>query len=159
MKKTGIFARAAAVVVVMALMLSVLTACTKTAVTAADFQTAATNAGLKCTDVIAQFNEYDYFKTAIVAAPEDFSYQIEFYEMSDSAHAQSLYLQNKTNFENGKSSTNVNTSVSGKNYAKYSLTDNGQYMFIEYVDSTVVYCKVDASYKDKVEAILKELKY
>ena len=160
MKKTAIFTRSIAMLFVFSLMLTALTGCgSKKAVTTDTVQSLAAEKGLQCVDVKQQFADYDFITEATVIAPDDFSYQMEFYTFSDSSQAQSFYANNKSNFEMNKGSVYTDSSLSGKNYARFTLNTNGKYMFIAYVDNTVFYVDVDQAYKSTVEEFIKAIDY
>lgn len=146
------------VVLTFAVML-LFTGCSKTSVTTEDFKALATEKGLVIEDAIDQFASYDYIKEATIAAPKDVSYQIEFYVLSDSSYAQAFFESNKVKFELNKSDGFLEASSSGENYASYSLTSGGKYMFVERIDTTVVYVNTDEEKKDTIDEFLKDLKY
>ena len=159
MKKTTILTKASALLIVTVMFTLVLTGCTKTAVTTADFTALAQTKGYIVEDASSQFSAYDYIKEVTIVAPQSLDYQIEFYVLSDAAYAQSFFENNKTNFEMNKSGTYSDSSSSGKNYAVYKLNANDKYMFLERVDNTVVYVNTEKENKEAVEAFVKELKY
>lgn len=131
----------------------------KTSITASSFYTTMSQKGYSVQDANSQFSEYDYIKQVYIAASKDYSYQIEFYELLDDSYAISFYNNNKSIFESSKGNTSAETSVGLKNYSKYTLSSNGKYMVVSRIDNTVIYVKVDDSYKDTVKSILNELGY
>lgn len=159
MKKTTILTKASALLIVMTMLTLMLTGCTKTPVTTADFTALAQTKDFIVEDASSQFSDYDYIKEVTIVAPKSLDYQIEFYVLSDAAHAQSFFENNKTNFEMNKGNAYTDSSSSGKNYAVYKLNSNGKYMFLERVDNTVVYVDTDKKNQEAVEAFMKELKY
>lgn len=160
MKKAVFFGKAVALLLMMSLMFTMLTGCgSKKSVTTEEFMTAAGESGLQCVDVKEQFKDYDFITEATIAAASDFSYQVEFYVFSDSSQAQSFYVNNKTNFDLNKGSVYTDVSTSGKNYARYALNSGDRYMFVAYVDNTVIYADTDQTHKANVEALVDALKY
>ena len=131
----------------------------KTSITASSFYTTMSQKGYSVQDASSQFSDYNYVKQAYIAASKDLSYQIEFYELLDDSYATSFYNNNKSIFESSKGNASAETSVGLKNYSKYTLSSNGEYMVVSRIDNTVIYVKVDDSYKDTVKAILDELGY
>jgi hypothetical protein len=95
-----------------------------------------------------------------VTAPESIAFKLEFYVLSDESSARSFYANNKANLEANKGNADSNVSLSGKNYESFSMTTDGKYMFIERVDTTVLYVgPTDSANKAEIEAFVKELKY
>lgn len=131
----------------------------KTSITASSFKNFMEQKGYIVSDANSQFSEYDYVKQVYVATNGNYSYKIEFYELSDENYAMSFYNNNKSIFESSKGSASAETSASLKNYSKYTLSSNGKYMVVSRIDNTVVYLNVDDSYKDTVKDLLKELGY
>lgn len=102
---------------------------------------------------------YDYITQVYLAIDDSYKYQIEFYELSDADYASSFYNNNKSIFEESKSSSAVETSVSSGNNSKYTLVTNGKYKVVSRIDNTVIYVNVDDEYKAEVKDLLEELGY
>ena len=96
---------------------------------------------------------------AYLAISSDYSYQLEFYELLDDAYATAFYNNNKTIFENAKGKVTSETNVNLKNSSKYTLSSNGLYMVVSRINNTVIYLKVNDTYRDTVKDVLKELGY
>lgn len=131
----------------------------KESMTASQFKTLMEERGFVVSDATSQFSEYDYVEQVYVAAPSDYSYKIEFYELSDVEYATSFYNNNKSIFESSKGNTSGETSVSMNNYAKYTLSTSGKYKVVSRIDNTVVYLNVDSDNKDVVKDLLDEIGY
>ena len=131
----------------------------KTSITASQFKTTMEEKGYVVSDATSQFSSYDYVEQVYVAAPSGYAYKIEFYELSDESYAMSFYNNNKSIFESSKGNSSGETSVSMKNYSKYTLSSSGKYQVVSRIDNTVIYLNVDASHKDTVKDLLKELGY
>lgn len=159
MKKSLFMTKSAAVLLLLSFMLSMLTGCGKKAVATDDFKTLAAEKGLSCTDALEQFAAYSFIKEVTIAAPSDLSYQIEFYVLSDSSNAKSFFETSKINFDMNKGEVYTDTSKDGSGYAMYTLNSNGRYMFVEYVENTMLYVNTDQSNRSAVEAFIKDLKY
>jgi hypothetical protein len=110
-------------------------------------------------DANSQFSDYDYIQQVYIAVDSNSNYQIEFYELSDDSHATIFYNNNKEIFEESKENTSAETSVDLKNYSKYTLSSNGEYMVVSRIDNTVIYVDVDQNYKENVKDVLNELGY
>lgn len=151
--------KTAAMLLMLSLMLAMFTGCNKKSVTTDDFKALATEKGLACTDALEQFAAYDFVKEVTIAVPSDSSYQIEFYVLSDSSYAKSFFETSQINFDMNKGQTYSDTSKDGGNYARYSLNSNGRYMFVEYIDNTMLYVNTEESNQSTIEAFIKELKY
>lgn len=115
--------------------------------------------GYTVQDATNQMKEYNYIKQVYIALSNDATYQIEFYELSNNDYASGFYNNNKSIFENSKSSSASETSVSLGNNAKYTLTTNGKYKVISRINNTVIYLNVDEKYKSMVKDILDKLGY
>ncbi len=131
----------------------------KESMTASEFKTLMEGKGFVVSDATNQFAQYDYVKQVYVAAPSDYSYKIEFYELSDVEYATMFYNNNKSIFESSKGNASGETSVSMKNYSKYSLSTGGKFKVVSRIDNTVVYLNVDSDNKDTVKKLLDELGY
>jgi hypothetical protein len=131
----------------------------KISITASSFYTTMSQKGYSVQDASSQFSGYNYVKQVYIAVSEDYSYQIEFYELLDDSYATSFYNNNKSIFESSKGNASTETSASLKNYAKYTLTSNGKYMVVSRIDNTVIYVDIDDNYKENVKDILNEIGY
>ncbi len=151
--------KSAAMLLMMSLILAMFTGCDKESVTTDEFKTLASEKGLACTDAVEQFAAYDFIKEVTIAVPSDSSYQIEFYVLSDSSNAKSFFETNRTNFDMNKGKDFIDDSKDGGNYGRYWLNSNGKYMFVEYIDNTVLYVNTEESNQSTIEAFVKELKY
>lgn len=131
----------------------------KESMTASEFKTLMEGKGFAVSDATSQFSQYDYVEQVYVAEPSDYSYKIEFYELSDVEYATMFYNNNKSIFESSKGNASGETSVSMKNYSKYSLSTGGKFKVVSRIDNTVVYLNVDSNNKDTVKDLLDELGY
>lgn len=142
------------------IVLFTITGCgNKTAITSDDFKSRMESSGYTVQDATSQMSEYDYIDQVYIAISSDSTYQIEFYELSDSDYASSFFNNNKSTFENSKSSSATETSVSAGNNAKYTLTTNGKFKVVSRIDNTVIYLNVDEDYKSSVKDVLDDLGY
>ena len=124
-------------------VLFTLTGCgNKTSITSEDFKSKMESKGYTVQDATSQMSEYDYINQVYIAISSDSTYQIEFYELSDSDYASSFFNNNKKTFEDSK-----------------SLTTNGKFKVVSRIDNTVIYLNVDDDYKSSVKDVLKDLGY
>lgn len=131
----------------------------KESMTASEFKTLMKGKGFVVSDATSQLSQYDYVEQVYVAAQSDYSYKIEFYELSDVEYATMFYNNNKSIFESTKGNASSETSVSMNNYSKYTLSTGGKYKVVSRIDNTVLYLNVDSSNKDVVKDLLEELGY
>jgi hypothetical protein len=132
----------------------------KTPISAEQFANAMNQKGYVVQSSKQQFAAYDYIKSSYIAAPQDLSYKVEFYEITNEEYANAFYENNKSIFENSKggvvtSSLNLN----GKNWSKYALSSDGKYKVVSRVGNTAIYLNVDNNYKDIVNKLLDEFGY
>ncbi len=142
------------------MLLFLTTACgKKVAITSSDFKEKMESRGYTIQDATNQFSDYDYVKQVYIALSSNSGYQIEFYELSNNDNASSFFNNNKSIFEQSKSSNSTETSNSINNTAKYTLTTNGQFKLVSRIDNTVIYLNVSEEYKSEVKEVLKDLGY
>jgi uncharacterized lipoprotein YehR (DUF1307 family) len=141
------------------LLMFALTGCgSKTAIANDEFISKVESYSLTTTDVTSQYSSYDYVKSATVAQSSS-GWQIEFYILADKNSATSMFNTNQSTFESYKGSVSSESSVSIGNYATYTLTSGGYYMHLCRVDNTLLYVRVNDTYKDTVKDIIKDLGY
>ncbi len=145
--------------VVMLLAIFMLTGCSKTSTTTDSFKALAEEKGLVTMDATSQFAQHDFIEEVTLAISEDQSYQFEFYVMSDKANAKAFFEHNKTIFENSITGNYSQSQFSGNNFANYSATTTDSYMFIEYIDNTVLYINIDKEYKSAAKEFIEGLDY
>ena len=141
------------------LMLFALTGCgKKTAITTSTFKSKTESLGYTTADVTSQYASYGYVQEATIAQSSD-GYQVEFYVLNDAANATSMFNTNKATFESYKGNSSAESSSNMDNYSIYTLTSSGYYMHLCRVDNTLLYVRVNDSYKDSVQSLIKELGY
>ena len=131
----------------------------KESIDAEKYKTIMEEKGYSVVDATSQFAEYNYVKKSYIATPEDRSYQIEFYELSDNDYAMKFFDSNKSIFEVSKSDKSVSKKQNGKNYSKYTISANERYNVVSRIDNTVIYVSVTDNHKDTIKDILKEIGY
>lgn len=141
------------------IMVFVVTGCSKERITAEAFKSKMENKGYNVVDITDQYSSSDKFVKVYVALSKDKTYQVEYYELKDVDAATTVFESSKTNFENSKGVSSVNTNVSLGNYSKYTLATNGKYKLITRVEDTLIYANVDSSYKNKVIDAVDSLGY
>lgn len=157
MKKTSRFF---ALVLAIGLISAMLVSCTKTPSDSATFKSIAKTKNYTIDDAIDELENAPEFKEAFVAYPAGHSFQIEFYVTDTAASAQSVFSNLSNVMESQKGNVYSGSSMSGKNYSKRTMTSNGKYTMVEYVDNTLIYVPLtDAANKSAVEKFIKELNY
>lgn len=131
----------------------------KDPITVEEFKSTMQNKGYIIIDAKEQFDEYEYIKDAYIAMTDDGEYQIEFYKMSDEKNATNFFEHNKSRFESSASSPESKSYINMNKYAKCTILANGDYMVVSRIKDTVIYLNVDASYKDQIKDLLKEIGY
>ena len=107
-----------------------------------------------------QFAAYDYVEKSYISAPQDLSYKVEFYELTNEEYAKAFYENNKAIFEDSKSGIVTSSlNLNGKNYSKYTLSSGGKYKVVSRVANTVIFLNVDDNHKDSVNKLLDEFGY
>ena len=159
MKNTKKLLSVSSLAIVLAMMMLVFTGCTKTSTTTDKFKALADEKGMITTDAASQFAEYDFIEEVTIAAAEDYSYQFEFYVLSDQEHTKAFFEENKTIFEDSITGNYTQSASSGENYSKYTATTDDKFKFIEYIDTTVLYINVDKAHKSEAEEFIKGLNY
>lgn len=142
------------------IMLFTITGCgNKKAINSEEFINKVESMGYKTMDATDQMSQYDYIEKVTLAINEDETYQIEFYELSDSNYATSFFNNNKQIFEETKDTTSAYTSVNIGNHAKYTLSTDGKYKVVSRIDNTVIYLNVNNEYASDVKEVLESLGY
>lgn len=131
----------------------------KDSITAEQFRSIMEQNNYTVVDDSYQFSQYDYVKQVYIAADSSYSYQIEFYELSDESNAIGFYNNNASIFQSRKGNAATETNVSGKNFSKYTLSSGGSYMAVSRINNTVVYVDVTSEYEDVVKDILDDIGY
>ena len=159
MKKTINKSLLILLVVLMAAVL--LVGCAKKpAVTNDDFVNKAQALGYELYDVTPEESEYDYVKTAYSAektGTDEDHWLVRFVVAETKQDAEEMFNNNMSEYSNGVS-TNVSF-VSGSNYASYQADKDGQFVFVSYVDNTMLCIEVDQEYKDEAKTLIDTLDY
>lgn len=141
------------------LVIFMTTGCGKKDVLTTDsFSSISKNNDCAIYDISEQYAVYEEIEEATVALNDD-GWQIEFYVLTDSEEASSMFLTNKTTFESYKSNSSAELKTAMGNYETYALTSGGYYMYVSRVDNTLLYLRVDDKYKDTVKSLVEELGY
>ncbi len=153
--------RLTAVILMAAVIAALFASCSKKPSDSAAFKKLAESKGYEVSDITAQYVNAPQIKEAIITAPKDREFQIEFYTITDPENAKKLY-QAQNEAINGYAGSEGNSNVSnGKNYAKRTVvTNDGHFVMVSYVENTVVYVPpTDKKHKDTIEKFLDEFKY
>ncbi|MBE5954645.1 MAG: hypothetical protein E7257_10930 [Lachnospiraceae bacterium] len=130
----------------------------KKSITAGEFYDEMEEEGYVMVDVTSQYASYGIDEAYLAVKPNQ-EYQIEFYELSSVSKAESMFESNKDYFKDRAGSKRVTSSYGFGNYDIYSLTSNGDFMYLCRIDNTLLYIDVDDSYKKEVQEIIDELDY
>lgn len=130
----------------------------KASISAQQFYDEMEDEGYVMVDVTSQYASYG-IDVAYLAVKPNQEYQIEFYELSSISKAENMFETNKDYFKDRAGSSRVTSSYGFGNYDIYSLTSNGDFMYLCRIDNTLLYIDVDDSYKDEVKEIIDELDY
>ena len=130
----------------------------KKSMTAGEFYDEMEEVGYVMVDVTSQYASYG-IDVAYLAVKPNQEYQIEFYELASESKAISMFESNKDYFKDRAGSSRVTSAYGFGNYDIYSLTSNGDFMYLCRIDNTLLYIDVDDSYKKEVQEIIDELDY
>lgn len=152
--------RSISLALITSLMAVFLTSCSKTPSDADAFRALAEKKGYNVYDVTAQYINAPQIKKAIVVAPKDKSFQIEFYIITDRNSAKELF-QAQSEVMDGAVGKSWSGDVSnGNNYAKRTVNTDEQFMVLSYIENTMLYVPLtDKEYKKSVETFISEFKY
>jgi len=109
-------------------------------------------------DSKSQYSSRNEIIRSYVAAPSDYSFQIEFLELDSETSAKNMFSTNQKIFQDS-SNSKVESSVSVSNYSKYTLEADGKYKVISRIEKTLIYVDADIQYKSNVDSLLNELGY
>lgn len=131
----------------------------KIPITTLDFMNIMQEKGYLIQDAKSQYYDNEKIEEAYIAYSSDYSHQIEFYVLTDEEAAIKMYESNRYVFENSKGNISSETSVTLKNYSKYTLSSNGKYKVISRIENTLLYLNVDSTYENTIKDILKQIGY
>lgn len=157
-----LFTRFIAAVTAVSLLTVLLSSCTKPPADTEAFKALAQSCDYEVYDITVQYQNAPQIKRVTVAAPSGREFQIEFYEVTDRESAKVLYKAQSDVIENFRSARSVtSTKVSnGSNYARRTVTADGQYLMVSYIDNTVLYVPpTDKENKKAIEEFLDKFKY
>lgn len=155
------FSKLIAFILAAAMTLLLVTSCAKTPSDTAAFIALAEKNGYKVYDVTDQYANAPQITRATIVAPEDRSFQIEFYIITDKESAKKLYIAQSEELENYKRSEDKASVSNGSNYAKRSVVTDGKYLMVAYTENTVLYVPpTDANANKKtIEKFIKDFRY
>ena len=157
MKKTS---RLMALVLAIGLLSVMLVSCTKTPSDSNTFKDLAKAKDYTVEDALSQFTDTPQIKEVFIAYPQGRPFQIEFYVVDNSDSARMIFNNLSNVIEKQKGNVHSGFSVSGKNYAKRTMTSDGKYTMVEFIENTFVYVpQTDSSNKSEIEKFLDEMKY
>ena len=124
-----------------------------------DFQTYMTNAGLALGEATEQFEGNESVKCVWIAAPEDLSYQVEFYQLTDDKYARGAYEANRDNANEIENSVDVHTEKIAANYARFTRKTSDTFVLISQIGDTMIYSEVPSEYAETVSKLVSEFGY
>lgn len=131
----------------------------KEPITATEFKTTMEEEDFIVKDATSQFSNYSYVNKVYLAISEDYTYQIEFYDLSNADYAKNFYDNNVDVFKKETENGNVYSYVNFDKYSKFSQETGNKYQVISRIENTAVYVNVNSEYKDDVKDILDDIGY
>ena len=125
--------------------------------TAKEFENIMLSKDFKIIDAKDQFPNTPHLEEALIALNDN--YQIEFYVLTNSEYADTMFINNQYNLEANKGDVSSYSTINFANGAKYTLSTNGKFSVITKIDNTLVYLNVDNEHKEDVKLILDEINY
>lgn len=156
MKKRNVFLK----IILSVMMVFLLVGCgnNRKAITTEEFKDKAKSHNYIISNAISQFEEYKYINEATVVSNAG-NWKVEFYVMKDNNSTSKTFEYSKENFIKSKGNGSKETSESIGNYSNYSLTTNGNYMYLSKIDNTLIYVVADEKYTEDIKNFIKELGY
>lgn len=152
--------KSVAFILAICLFSGLLASCKKNPCDSATFREVAEKKGFKTLDILPQFDSTPQVKEAFITSPKDNTFQIEFYVLDSLDYTKKFYNNLSGIMDEQKKSAASSSSEEGKNYAKCSITVNGMYSFVEYIDNTLIYVpRTDEANKKAIEAFFVSLNY
>ncbi len=152
--------RSIALVTLAALIAVMFTSCTKTPSDAESFKKLAESKNYEVYDASSQYSDSVEITECIIAFPSGHDFQIEFYTITDKDNAKKLYQAQSDIMEGVKGSSYSGGVSNGSNYAKRTLTTDGKYLMVTYIENTLIYVPpTDQKYKDEINSFIKDFKY
>ena len=147
-----------AVLLLAAMMITLLAGCGgKTPITAADFTKAANDAGLSVDDMTDVYT--DVIFTGSKMATSSDGWNVVFFTIDTAENAKYYFAVCKSFMEGQKTGAGTAQTTERDNWASYSQTNGGKFMYVCYIDATMVYVDVEDTYKAAVQEFVKGLGY
>lgn len=108
------------------------------------------------TNTISQYDK-ELVESALIAINKSSNYQIEFLDFKSDDACKNSFIINRDVFKKNKKDKDKETSVSKNDYSKYTLTTSDTFYLVSRFEDSLVYLKVDGSFKADAEKIIKEL--
>ena len=122
-----------------------------------NFETVATNNSFTVDNNISSYDDIDYITEAMKATLDDIVIEMVVY--TDNDNADKVQEGQIKSFRSIKATADTENKEKGENYYKFWMVSNGYYMVSSRIDNTLIFSKTLLKNKDKVEAILNEMKY
>lgn len=131
----------------------------KPSISAETFVETMKNKNFSITDLADKYSDYGYVEHAYIAINSDFTYQIEFYSLSDIAKGKEFYKEKKAELKSSRRKGESKKGNDYRYYGKFILSSDDQYKQLYRINDTVVYIDTRTKYKDEVLNVLAELGY
>lgn len=122
-----------------------------------NLNTVMTSNGFNLTDSKSNYADKDYIINSYLAVKDDIT--IEFIEYDTEDSAEKILKNHIDSFNLLKSTGASEKKENGKNYHKYILISNNQYMTSVRVNNTLMFCKTPLTNKDIVIKVFDDLGY
>ena len=107
-------------------------------------------------DVDEKVNSSDVVN-AIVSIKDDDSYKIEYYLFKNTTSAKVVYYNNRDAIK--ESNEGVLKEITGKNYEKFSFSNDESFKVVERVEDTLIFINTEKKYKNEIERLLESMGY
>lgn len=121
------------------------------------FTSEATTDGFTVSDNSDTYQEYDYILSSTLAIVDEVNIEMVVYDTADNAKKSQEQQIEKFNLL--KSANAIIKKDEGKNYYRYTMVSNGQYMITSRIDNTLIFCKTNTDNSSKVEKLFDDLGY
>lgn len=147
-------------IICIAMIAGLLAGCSaKTPITSDIFSQTMTSASFKVEDVTDRTQTNGLATSVIVAAKEDGSYQIEFWELTDSEVGLGIFSNNKNILSEEHSVRMMSSEINSGNYNYFAFTADGNFHMIARINNTMLYCEANKDYKGEIINFAKQLGY
>ena len=147
------------VVLPVAMLLPLMAGCGggRTAISVADFVKAAEEKGLTVADTADTYTDEIFQSSRMATSPD--GWKVVFFDIDSAEHAKTYFDTCKSFMESKKTGAGTSQITQRDNYALYSQTNGGRFMYVCYVDDTMVYVDVEDTHKSAVQDFVNSIGY